>query len=174
MQLLFTEYILLKSLCNVMFIKRWIYLIRNKEASHPMNSVCVMSMFVIVVLCMILSGPPSDSTMAVAYVLIVSVIDVGLLVASTICVSFMKKYTKKIFPTQELFDNYVTSLSIKLLKIFPIPVDMEGEYIHFKEEEELRRQQAKLKKAKTPPAVEPNSAAAPGGNTATATLQAEG
>lgn len=63
----------------------------------------------------------------------------------------MKKITKKLFYSQELFDNYVTSLSIKLLKILPIPVDMEGEYMHFKEEEELRRQQAKLKKNKNNP-----------------------
>ena len=63
----------------------------------------------------------------------------------------MKGKTKKIFYNQELFDNYVTSLSIKLLKLLPIPVDMEGEYAHFKEEEELRRQQAKLKKNKSSP-----------------------
>lgn len=64
----------------------------------------------------------------------------------------MKSFTKKLFFSQELFDNYVTSHSIKLLKILPIPIDMEGEYIHFKEEEELRRQQAKLKKKKEGPA----------------------
>jgi hypothetical protein len=61
----------------------------------------------------------------------------------------MKRHTRKLFSTQELFDNYVTSLSIKLLKLLPIPVDMEGEFLHFKEEEELRRQQAKLKKNRT-------------------------
>ena len=74
----------------------------------------------------------------------------------------MKRYTSKLFFSQELFDNYVTSMSIKLLKTLPIPVDMEGEYMHFKEEEELRRQQEKLKKSKNNPEPAPGAPGAPG------------
>lgn len=150
-----------------MYIKRWVYLLRNNEASHPMNSVCMMSMFAIVAVCMLMSEPPSDSTAGVQYLVITTMMDLALLVASGICIAILKRYTRKLFYSQELFDNYVTSLSIKLLKILPIPVDMEGEYIHFKEEEELRRQQAKLKKSKNngpPPAAAPPAAAPPANN----------
>lgn len=162
MQLLVVEFIFFKCIISLLYIKRWVYLYKNKEASHPLNSICMMSMFALVAICMLMSQPPPDSSGGVMYVVVVTMIDILLLVVSAICIIIMKKHTKKLFYSQELFDNYVTSMSIKLLKILPIPVDMEGEYIHFKEEEELRRQQEKLKKSKSNPETAPGAPAAPG------------
>ena len=82
MQLLFVEFIFFKSISAIMFIKRWLFLLKNKEASHPMNSVCMMGMFAIVAVCMLMSNPPSDSQGGVMYLVIVTMMDLALLVTS--------------------------------------------------------------------------------------------
>ena len=162
MQLLCTQFIFFRIMISLMYVKRWVYLYKNKEASHPLNSICMMSMFALVAVCMLMSQPPPDSSGGVMFIIAVTMIDLVLLVTSAICIIIMKRYTSKLFYSQELFDNYVTSMSIKLLKILPIPVDMEGEYMHYKEEEELRRQQEKLKKSKNNPEPAPGAPGAPG------------
>jgi hypothetical protein len=82
MQLLFVEFIIFKSLSCLSFIKRWYFLLKTKEASHPMNSICMMIMFAVVAVCMMLSDPPSDSKTGVQYLLVVTFMDLSLLITS--------------------------------------------------------------------------------------------
>lgn len=107
-QLLFVQFIFFKSISCIFFIKRWIFLIKNKEASHPMNSVCSMVMFAIVAVCMLMSQPPSDSTAGVMYLVVVTMIDIMLLVASVIYYSghlycdYEKFYEEIVFQSRTL------------------------------------------------------------------------
>ena len=125
--LIFRQYFFAKLVTNTFLIYRWIKLYRQKEPSHLMNHISVVCMFFLAEASIVVNSFPKGSEFSFAFVVVSLILNLCVVVSTTVLILRYRNYARKAFKTQS-----PTLRSKKLLMVLPVDEDTQGEYMHFK------------------------------------------
>ncbi|CAG9332413.1 unnamed protein product [Blepharisma stoltei] len=145
---IFKKYFIAKVASGVHFLYRWGSLLKHREASHAMNSAPLFFIIIVFEISVLSFEPSGGNGHCMVYAAFSLSTELFLYFVTIAYISYSKIKTYSVFNNEQLFESYVTVLSKKLLKFFPIPDDMEGEYNYLREEQEITKLRRKISRKK--------------------------
>ncbi|CAG9318162.1 unnamed protein product [Blepharisma stoltei] len=127
MILIFKYFVFFKAISSAYMGYISIQLWRHRETSHPMNFSYIIICFIIVQVSLFSYEAPENNACMVNFVIADTVVDIVLLLICIAYICWMKIKARSYFKEKESFRSFATVLSIKLLRLFPIPDQMEAD-----------------------------------------------